>query len=348
MQFLQHLIGTVFTLFGRIRGYIMINYTEIKHCEIELSSYCNAACPLCPRNLFGYPYNSGYTVRHLTLDDVKNIFDREFCDRVKFTFEGNFGDPVMNPELLEIVDYLNSSIEICTNGGIQNKSFWKQLADRDVIVEFGIDGLSGTHEIYRRGTQWQTVIDNAQTFIDAGGGARWKMIEFDHNRSEIEACRELSEQMGFNEFITVDHGRNNGPVFDRKGNLERVLGNFTGSTDLTHYMDTIENGDIFIEDIYDAPKKNISCKTILESSIYVASTGDVYPCCFMGFSPRTYGQGRWHQPVNRQIQDLIKPNNALEHQLHECIEWFNSIPSCWNKNSFESGRLIVCDSMCGK
>ena len=96
----------------------MINYSDIKKCEIELSSYCNAECPLCPRNLFGYPYNSDYTVRNLTLADVRTIFDRKFCDRVDFTFEGNFGDPIMNPELLEIVDYLNSPIKICTNGSI--------------------------------------------------------------------------------------------------------------------------------------------------------------------------------------------------------------------------------------
>ena len=54
----------------------MINYSDIKNCEIELSSFCNAECPLCPRNLFGYPYNSGYTVRHLTLDNIKTIFDK--------------------------------------------------------------------------------------------------------------------------------------------------------------------------------------------------------------------------------------------------------------------------------
>jgi MoaA/NifB/PqqE/SkfB family radical SAM enzyme len=325
----------------------MINYSDIKKCEIELSSYCNAECPLCPRNLFGYPYNSDYTVRNLTLADVRTIFDREFCDRVDFTFEGNFGDPIMNPELLEIVDYLNSPIKICTNGSMQTQLFWQQLAEQNTHVLFGIDGLSGTHEIYRRGTKYETVINNARTFIDAGGTATWKMIEFDHNRSEIEACRELSKQLGFKTFQLVDHGRNSGPVFDRTGKLERVLGNFTGSTDLSHYIDTIENGDIFLEDIQDIPR-TVSCMALKQSSIYVSSTGDVYPCCFMGFSPRTYGQGRWHQPVNKQITELLdNSNNALKTPLNECIEWFNRIPSCWNKSNFEDGRLVVCDNACG-
>jgi len=325
----------------------VINYHDIKHCEIELSSYCNAECPLCPRNLFGYPYNSNYTVRHLTLENVKTIFDREFCSRVKFTFEGNFGDPVMNPELLDIVEYLNSSIKICTNGSMQTKKFWQDLAKYNVHILFGIDGLAGTHEIYRRNTRWQTVIDNAKTFISSGGSATWKMIEFDHNRSEITKCRELSKQLGFKDFQLVNHGRDTGPVFDRQGNLERVLGNFTGSTELSHYLDVIENGDMFLEDIWDTPKQ-VSCQALRDSSIYVSSIGEVYPCCFMGFQPRTYGKGRWHQPVNQQIQQLLDNNNALERPLRECIDWFNRIPSCWNKTSFEEGRLVVCDSSCGK
>lgn len=324
----------------------MINYHDIKHCEIELSSYCNAECPLCPRNLFGYPYNHDYTVRHLTLDNIKTIFDREFCNRVEFTFEGNFGDPVMNPELLDIVEYLNSPVKICTNGSMQTKKFWQLIAKHDVQILFGIDGLSGTHEIYRRGTQWQTVIDNATTFIQAGGTATWKMIEFDHNRAEIAECQELSKQLGFTDFIRVDHGRNTGPVFDRQGNLERVLGNWTGSTELGDYLDTIENGDMFLEDIWDTPKQ-VSCQALKNSSIYVSSTGEVYPCCFMGFSPRTYGKGRWHQPVNQQIQELLDNNNALERPLRECIDWFNRIPGCWNKSNFEDGRLVVCDNACG-
>ena len=46
--------------------------------------------------------------------------------------------------------------------------------------------------------------------------------------------------------------------------------------------------------------------------------------------------------------NIIGPNNALHNTLKECIEWFNNIPMCWNKKSFEEGRLIVCDASCGK
>jgi hypothetical protein len=59
-------------------------------------------------------------------------------------------------------------------------------------------------------------------------------------------------------------------------------------------------------------------------------------------------EGRWHQPVNKQITELLdNSNNALKTPLNECIEWFNRIPSCWNKSNFEDGRLVVCDNACG-
>ena len=326
----------------------MIEYESITHVEIELSSFCNAECPLCPRNLFGYSYNNGYDVKHLSLEEIKKIFDKSFLNQIKkITFEGNFGDPLMNPELLEILDYLNKPVSICTNGSLQNEKFWKNLATKNVIVEFGIDGLSGTHEIYRRKTNFNKIIDNAKTFISSGGKAVWKMIKFDHNQHQIKDCEKLSKDLGFKNFYLVNHGRDSGLVFNSDGNLERVIGNFTGNLTLNHYKSTIEKGDIFLEDVWDKPKNKINCQAIKNNSIYVASNGEVYPCCFMGFSPRTYGHGQWHQPVNAQIKQLLQPNNALERPLKECIEWFSNIPSCWDKKTFEEGRLVVCDKACG-
>lgn len=326
----------------------MIEYADIRHVELELSSHCNARCPLCPRNLFGYTYNTGYIAKHLTLKEVKTILPKDFLMQIeKITFEGNYGDPLMNPELLEIVEYLDKPVKIFSNASLQTESFWQKLAQLDVEVYFALDGLVDTHSIYRQNTNFTKIINNAKTFIQAGGIAIWKMIVFDHNKHQIEDCKKLSKELRFNEFMSVDHGRNSGPVFDDSGNLIRVIGNFTGSTDLQHYIDVIDNGDMFIEDIWDKPKNKLNCKTIKNSSIYISSEGDVYPCCFMGFNPRKYGKGRWHQPVNKQIQKILQPNNALEQSLEKCIEWFDNIPMCWKKSTFEEGRLIVCDANCG-
>jgi len=327
----------------------MLSFKDIKKVELELSSMCNASCPLCPRNLFGYDMDLGYTKRNLTLKEIKTILDLDFLSQLEFIkFEGNFGDPLANPEILDIIDYLGTPIKCVTNGNFRNENFWKELARRDVIVEFGIDGINQkTHSRYRKGTNLQKILKNAETFINNGGTATWKMIKFNFNEHQSGECDNMSKQMGFSEFILVDHGRNSGPVFDQSGKLIDVLGDFSGSVDFEHYINLHQSGEILIEDITDNPKDSISCQSLNEKMIYISSEGKVFPCCFMGFTPEKYGKGRWHEPVNKQIKELCYKNDALVYDIRTCIEWFNSIPTRWDKPTFESGRLIVCDSSCG-
>lgn len=331
----------------------MLRYEDIRTVEIELSSFCNAACPLCPRNVFGYPYHNGFAPTNLSLEHIKKILDIEFLKQVdKILLEGNLGDFIMNPEAIDIIEYIRNAnpnllIYAVTNGSAGTEQFWKDLARLNVQVEFSIDGLEDTHSIYRRNTSWKKIIRNAELFIAADGHAVWKMIKFDHNQHQIEQCQRMSQELGFVDFILLDRGRDRGPVFDRHGNLEYILGNWQGETDLSKIMDIIERGDILLEDIDDIEKELISCQALNNRSIYVSSIGEIYPCCFMGFNPKTFGHGTWHQPVNAQIKSLARENNALLRDLKDCINWFNDIPSCWDKKGFDEGRLIVCDRHCG-
>ena len=328
----------------------MLKIQDIKQIELELSSICNASCPLCPRNLFGYDTDLGYQKRNLTLEEVKTILDRSFLSQLNFAkFEGNLGDPLANPEILQITDYLELPVKCVTNGNFKNKKFWQEFAARETIVEFGIDGIDQkTHARYRKGTNLKNILRNAETYIQAGGNATWKMIKFDFNQNQIEECEQLSKDMGFSNFVVVDHGRNSGPVFDSAGKLIDVIGDFSGNTDFQHYFDLHKSGEMLLEDINDNPCTSVSCQSLNDKMIYISSTGHIYPCCFMGFSPVTYGKGRWHEPVNKQLSEIIQKNNALVYDLETCIDWFNTIESRWKRNSFEDGRLIVCDNSCGK
>jgi MoaA/NifB/PqqE/SkfB family radical SAM enzyme len=91
----------------------------------------------------------------------------------------------------------------------------------------------------------------------------------------------------------------------------------------------------------------VQCETQRLGSIYIAANGDVSPCCFTGFYPRTYGRGQYHQAANAQLVPMINCNNALEHTIEECISWFNSIKQSWSIDTFEQGRLVICDDNCG-
>ena len=330
-------------------------YNEIRKVHLELSSLCNAECPLCPRNLNGYPYNDGYVERNLSLDEVKKILQPSFLKQLnEILINGNFGDFVMNPDSVPIVEYFynenpNLVISISTNGSARNREFWQSLARLNAQVHFCIDGLDDTHSLYRKNTVFSTVIKNAQTFIEAGGLAWWKMLIFDHNRHQVEDCRKLSEQMNFANFFTIPTYRNTGPVFDKQGNYLYSIG---PAEKIKSVDSLIQTKKISFTNLpaWDqrTVKPTIDCDVVKDQSIYISSTGEVYPCCYIGFQPNTYGHGNFTEVANRQVNQLIKENNALEYDLEHCIRWFSGVVNSWQVPTFDQGRLYHCNENCGR
>ena len=111
--------------------------------QLEISNYCNAACPLCPReddDATGY-LNSSY----LTIEQIMKWFDYDFKNLNMVHFCGTYDEPTIHPDFLKIVEFFiskkSSYISIATNGGTKNKQFWKELAylGSTVRVTFGID-----------------------------------------------------------------------------------------------------------------------------------------------------------------------------------------------------------------
>jgi MoaA/NifB/PqqE/SkfB family radical SAM enzyme len=333
----------------------MIEYNNIRDVHLELSTLCNAACPLCPRNFRGYPYNDGYPEINFTLKNAHTIFKPAFLKQLtRIWINGNYGDIVMNPETVDIVRYFrehnqNLVIDISTNGSARNSQFWKSLAKLNANVFFCLDGLEDTHHLYRQNTVWSTIIKNAQTFIKAGGKATWKFIKFDHNTHQLEACRQLSKDLKFSNFQTVDDGRNIGPVFDKQGNHTHTIGSYSGSTEFKVLFHKKKTDEVLLEDIIDVrtPSKSVKCFSVTYQSIYIAANGDVSPCCWTGFYPQIYGHGEYHQALNAQLSPLVSDNNALEHSLETTIEWFKNVKQQWNNKTFQEGRLVVCDDNCG-
>jgi MoaA/NifB/PqqE/SkfB family radical SAM enzyme len=332
----------------------MYHFSDVRHVHLEISSLCNAACPLCPRNFYGYPYNDGYVEHNMTLIEAKQIFYPEFVQQLDAMYiNGNFGDAVMNPETVDIIEYLKLcsprlSISMSTNAGARDRKYWEKLADLDVKVMFCIDGLEDPHGLYRQNTLYSTVIKNAEIFIAAGGHAVWKMISFDHNQHQRATAQSLSKQMGFKLFEFVDHGRNQAPVFDKHQQLSHTIGKPV-NVEFHRLWKSRTQDEVLLEDILPGrTPKNIHCRVKKQKSIYVSSTGDVYPCCFLGFAPKTYGHGNYHAAANAQFQHFVQENNALEYGLEHSINWFNLIEKTWTIPTFEEGRLVICNDVCGQ
>jgi sulfatase maturation enzyme AslB (radical SAM superfamily) len=314
------------------------------------------------RNYRGSDYNGGYPLTELTLQDFKHILNPTILAQMiqpdlptlKFAgvnFNGNLGDFASARDSVEIVEYLvanNVPVAINTNGSLRNAAWWVRLALPRVTVGFAIDGLADTHALYRQDTDWHRIIEHAQALIAAGGTATWRFVPFDHNRHQEQECRRLAKEMGFVQFENIYDGRDRGPVFDRDGSFSHYIGSTTDSKKHTPEIKKLLQGHVTWYDKNskfekDTEKLNIQCMHKRNREIYLAADGTVYPCCFLGFYPKTM-----NHPGNQELAPLVKENNALEYDLEHCLNWFDSVEETWQKESIAQGRLYQCVNTCNK
>lgn len=348
----------------------MLKLDQVRRVQVELTTRCNARCPMCMRNYRGYEYNSGYPVCELSLDNFKTILtpavlasliqpDPMVNGRIPInygfcgvTFNGNLGDFASAKDGAEIVQYLvdhNVPVMINTNGSVRNPDWWARLALPNVTVGFALDGLADTHYLYRQDTDWHRIIDHARAFITAGGQAIWRFVPFNHNRHQEQECRELAAELGFAEFENIYDGRDSGPVFDRSGKFSHQIGHDTRPTHIVPELKPMLENHITwynastIKDSKDTAELNIQCIHMMNKEIYIAADGSVYPCCFLGFYP-----GQMHHPGNQELAAIVKENNALQYPLEHCLEWFNQVEETWKLNSIAEGRTYQCVKTCNR
>lgn len=192
----------------------MYFYKDILHVDLEMSSLCNAKCPICNRRQQGGPKNTSYKETYLTLERLKKWLSKEFIAQLYgLQICGNYGDAMTNPELIDILKYMTSinpglHMTMNTNASGRNEEFWTELGklfspDHNILT-FSVDGLEDTNHIYRRGTHWPKIMNAMKWFVKAGGRARWEYLVFKHNQHQIEEAKQLAKDMGLVQFFAKE------------------------------------------------------------------------------------------------------------------------------------------------
>ena len=259
----------------------------IKILHVEASTHCNARCPLCPRNISGYNVPGVYEELHLTPQRYREVLET-FPDLDHVYFNGNLGDPMMNPNILELVELSRCYTNIFTNGSIGRKDVWQGLGKQEGMVTFSIDGLQDTNHLYRQDVDWNKLMERVSWYIESGGKAVWKYVIFKHNHHQIEEARALSKKLGFSEFDAVDHGRNYGPVLNKEAEITHWILPHDGSRQpekqdiaekIKRYKTNNHNWKDFEGQVHD-----IVCdEHEIQQKVYVDVHGRVSPCCYQGF-----------------------------------------------------------------
>ena len=238
---------------------------RIKVLHLEPTDVCQAACPLCAREID--PAFDRKKQHHLTISHIQKHFsDRVIAGLDKVFMCGVYGDPAAAKHTLDIYRWfrnLNPDITLGmnTNGAIQNTFWWHELGklfnqSRDYVV-FSIDGLADTNATYRRGVDWSKLMANADAYISAGGSAHWDMLVYRHNQHQVEECEQLARDMGFKWFRAKVSKRD---VLD--SGLQTPLG---------WKSPIVKQGPI-------------RCHALDEKSSYIDARGRLSPCCWIGGS----------------------------------------------------------------
>jgi len=263
--------------------------------NLEFTDYCNAACPMCARYKWnGELYKEKVNQNHNNLKTLqKRIPEKIIKQLKKFYSVGTYGDPLMNPECLDIFNWVKDINPDCelffhTNGGGRGIDFWKRCAELGIKIRFGIDGLEDTNHLYRRNVNWQKLMENVKAFIQAGGKAHWHFYIFKHNEHQIEQARVLSKNLGFHKFSSEFSDRwktSNWVTGELEDRSRWSAGNYFIEKPTTQQSPYYRKSTVkpYSQKEFNF-KKKITCLMASNNSyeIYIRANGNVQPCCMLG------------------------------------------------------------------
>jgi MoaA/NifB/PqqE/SkfB family radical SAM enzyme len=372
--------------------YIAFN-VDVLH--LELTSRCNALCPMCARTT-GLDHDVELLKKRDDLpliDTDPNIIAKMLEEMQPFVpghvfINGNFGDPIMYPNLLEVIKMCKDAgvpqVTLSTNGSAQTEAWWVELATimrKPDKVIFAIDGLEDTNHLYRVNTKWSTIMRNAKAFISNGGIARWDYIGFAHNEHQIDEARQLAEDMGFVKFrykksnryvIPKDYSADPDTPLEEETLVKKTEIKFVAKQHVKKKENKTENTVITApkkqsntsEKVDEVIKKHktfdnyvqsteIECQTARDKSVFVDYKGYVWPCCWQGHYYSSIGEDKGS---HRRIDDRVELENKYGKDFNNLNKYsiFDILRSPYYArdlvNSWQQGqeRLYICGKTCGK
>jgi MoaA/NifB/PqqE/SkfB family radical SAM enzyme len=329
--------------------------------QFELSSVCNLLCLGCVRTDPG-SFNTAKSFinrnEYLSKETFLKILSSDFFSPVeKLDFCGTIDDPLTHPDFLTMLDMSLTvkqyEVIIHTNASLRTPEYFVKLAKvlgkhRQHTVHFSIDGLEDTNHLYRQGSSWSKIMENAQAFIAAGGHAMWQFLVFPWNKHQIDLARQKSKDMGFRLF-QLRHDRS----LITKIGLEKVQ-----QRKLINKVSISEPGDFhdFTRSLDVRLAEPVLCNTQKYSQYFIGHDGRIWPCCFIhnGFlatdSAKTsslkqrlytvYNDTDWNNVNNHEVDDII------QHRFYA-----EDLVDSWQSTQHGTAmkdRIFRCTEVCSK
>ena len=226
------------------------------HLDIEVTSYCNLACPMCPRT---HRVQLGkWENRMMKLETFKKIIDEGVKKGLKAINLNNFGESFFNKNLVKMIEYAKSKgvldVMCHTNGTVMDEKFAEQIINSglDRII-FSLDSI--TKEIYEK------IRINAK-FEDTV-----EKVKFLQNKRKT-SCIQTSHRVSMVRMKENDH---------EAKNFENFLGSYADEITYTDYrnQDGLDKVDRYTKE---KENKSYACPALWQR-MTINATGEVTACC---------------------------------------------------------------------
>ncbi|MBN2459960.1 radical SAM protein [Candidatus Woesearchaeota archaeon] len=227
------------------------------HMDLEASSFCNLSCPFCARTI-RVKKGTWRENKHFDLGLFKKIIDEGAREGLCAINLNNYGEPLLNPHIVEMVAYAKSKgildVFFHTNGVLLSRKMSKRLiaAGLDRIVISFDTPYKEKYEQLRVGARYEQVLDNIKGLFDER--KKLKSITPLIRINMIQFPDLTEKEMG-------DMKKNFLPICDSIGLLA-----------LDDYLKTT---DVEFKEGY---KSKFICAQII-SRLTIFENGDVMPCC---------------------------------------------------------------------
>ena len=304
--------------------------------DIEPTTGCNFRCTMCQVS------SPDFHSKNMELETFQKVI-RENKQLIKIKLQG-MGEPLVNKHLFDMIRFAKEygiGTEIISNGSLLNEKNINFLLDNKLSkLTVSIDGATKkTFENIRIKNNFDIVIKNAKLFsklirkkLFRPEFSAWCTVQKE-NFDEVEEIAVLCKEIGFDNLTFQVHLTGWGKEEWNKINENKKIE--YNNIEIKKHFENVKvkhsnksfKIDVFENNLLNFKKK---CSWPINSS-YLASTGDVVPCCIVA-DPKVVNYGNiksqtfkeiWKSKAYYKLRDNIE-NNEIDDFCKNCYREFTN------------------------
>ncbi|MEM3762656.1 MAG: radical SAM protein [Archaeoglobaceae archaeon] len=116
---------------------MLLFFSKLNFVQVEVSTRCQLSCLMCPKGFFEWK------AKDMSFEDFKKIP----FSRFRYAHLQGWGEPLLNPELGEMIDFAKKhcKISLTTNGLLLSE--WKEEISKLDLIAISIAGIDGQREV---------------------------------------------------------------------------------------------------------------------------------------------------------------------------------------------------------